>query len=141
MGIAGEVGHMGINYNAKRFQNESMGTFEYCAGTEGAARYMMERMYEFPGSILNENSTYMDIVEAYEKGDPLAVYAIEKMDSFVEKVKQAIMQFVHPSVGETIVIRYSCLNEDSFLLGGYYYILESLYKENLILERIRQAMD
>ncbi len=170
LGIAGEVGHMGINYNAKQFRNESMGTFEYCAGTESATRYMMERLYEFPGSMLNEDSTYMDIVEAYEKGDPLAVYAIEKMawmlgygianivyiinpdciilgpdypnvDSFVEKVRQSIMQFVHPSVCENMVIRYSCLNEDSFLLGGYYYILESLYKDNLILERIRQAMD
>lgn len=170
LGIAGEIGHMGINYNAKQFRNESMGTFEYCAGTESAVHYMLERLYEFPDSILNEDSSYMDIVEAYEKKDPLAVYAIEKMawmlgygianivyivnpdciilgpdypktDSFVGKVRQAVKQLVRPPVSDSMVIRYSGLNEDSFLLGGYYYILERLYKENLILERIRQAMD
>lgn len=170
LGIAGEVGHMGINYNARRSREEPEGTFEYCAGTESAVRYMLERLYEFPESVLNEDSGYMDIVEAYEKKDPLAVYAVEKMawmlgygianivyivnpdciilgpdypkaDSFIEKVKAAVKQFVHPPVSDSIVIRYSGLNEDSFLLGGYYYILERLYKENLILERIRQAMD
>lgn len=78
-GIAGEIGHMGINYNGRRIQNEISGTFEYCAGTESAVRYMLERLYEFPDSILNENSTYMEIVDAYRKKDALAVYAIEKM--------------------------------------------------------------
>ena len=78
-GIAGEIGHMGINYNGRRIQNETSGTFEYCAGTESAVRYMLERLYEFPDSILNENSTYMEIVDAYRKKDALAVYAIEKM--------------------------------------------------------------
>jgi len=170
LGIAGEVGHMGINYNGKRSQNESMGTFEYYAGTESAVRYMLERLYEFPDSALNEASTYMDIVEAYKKKDPLAVYAIEKMawmlgygianivyminpdciilgpdypemECFLEKVRQVVKQFVHPLVEDSITIRYSSLSEDSFLLGGYYYVLETLYKENMILEKIRQASE
>lgn len=165
LGIAGEIGHMGINYNKKRFQNESSGTFEYCAGTESAIRYMLERLYEYPNSVLHEDSTYADIVNAYRRKDPLAVYAIEKMawmlgygianivylinpdciilgldypdtEEFIEKVKQVVKQFVHPLVWENMSIRYSRLSEDSFLLGGYYYALERLYRENLILEKI-----
>ena len=168
-GIAGEVGHMGINYNGKRFENESGGTFEYCAGTESAVRYMLERLYEFPDSILNEDSTYPDIVEAYRKKDPLAVYAIHKMawmlgygivnivyinnpdcvilgpdypdmEEFIEEVRRVVKQLVHPLVGDGILIRYSRLSEDSFLLGGYYYVLEKLCQENLILEKVRQIM-
>lgn len=170
LGIAGEIGHMGVNYNGRRSLEESKGTFEYCAGTESAVRYMLERLYEFPDSVLKEDSTYLDIVEAYQKKDPLAVCAIEKMawmlgygiasivyiinpdciilgpdypelDSFIEKVEQVVKQFVHPLIGESVSIRYSKLSEDSFLLGGYYYVLERLYKENLILEKIRQVWE
>ena len=57
VGIAGEIGRMGINYNGKRNQDECMGTFEYYAGTESAVRYMLERLYEFPDSVLDEDST------------------------------------------------------------------------------------
>lgn len=170
VGIAGEIGHMGINYNGKQSQNAGHGTLEYCAGTESAVRYMMERLYEFPDTPLNEESTYQDIVLAYQENDPLAIWAIEKMawmlgygianivyiinpdciilgqdypvaDSFINKVNQVVRQFVHPSVGETVSVRYSQLSEDSFLLGGYYYVLEQLYKENSILDKIRAVMD
>ncbi len=169
-GIAGEIGHMGINYNGRRIQNEISGTFEYCAGTESAVRYMLERLYEFPDSILNENSTYMEIVDAYRKKDALAVYAIEKMawmlgygianivyiinpdciilgqdypdmDCFIDKVRQVVEEFVQPVARDGISIRYTRLHEDSFLLGGYYYVLETLYKENLILEKVRLVME
>ena len=170
VGIAGEIGRMGINYNGKRNQDECMGTFEYYAGTESAVRYMLERLYEFPDSVLDEDSTYTDIVEAYQKRDPLAVYAIEKMawmlgygianivyminpdciilgpdypemECFLEKVRQVVKQFVHPLVEESITIRYSARSEDSFLLGGYYHVLEALFKENLILEKIRHITE
>lgn len=170
LGIAGEVGHMGINYNKKRSRNEREGTFEYGAGTESAIRYMQEQLYAYPDSLLHENSTYMEIAKAYQAGDPLAVYAIEKMawmlgfgianliyfinpdcvilgpdypnsNAFLDKVRQVIKDLVHPPISDRVMIRYSALDEDSFLLGGYYYTLERLYKENLILEIIRQTMD
>lgn len=168
LGIAGEVGHIGINYNGRRFENEHSGTFEYCAGTESAVRYMQERLFEFPDSMLNEKSTYQDIVEAYQRHDPLAVWAIEKMawmlgygianiiyminpdciilgpdypndESFVEVVRRTVRQFVSPYVGKCVSIRYSRLEEDSFLLGGYYYILEKLCNGESIIEKIEQA--
>lgn len=167
VGIAGEIGHMGVNYNGRQSQNEANGTWEYCAGTESAVRHMLERLYEFPDSVLNENSTYQDILQAYYEKDQLAVWAIEKMawmlgygianivytinpdciilgpdypevDSFIERVNQVVKQFVHPSVADTVSVRYSKLSEDSFLFGGYYYVLEKLYKDNSLIEKIRQ---
>lgn len=168
LGIAGEVGHIGINYNGRRFENQHMGTFEYCAGTESAVRNMQERLFEFPESLLNEKSTYQDIVEAYYRKDPLAVWAIEKMawmlgygianiiyminpdciilgpdypenETFLERVRETVRQFVSPYVGECVSIRYSRLKEDSFLLGGYYYTLEKLCNGETIIEKIQQA--
>lgn len=66
LGIAGEIGHMGINYNGKHVQNGIQGTYEYCAGTESAVRYMLERLYEFPESPLTEKSSYWEILDAYK---------------------------------------------------------------------------
>ena len=170
LGIAGEIGHMGINYNGKRVKNQYQSTFEYCAGTESAVRYMHERLYEFPDSILTEDSKYHDIVNAYKKEDPLAIYAMEKMawmlgygisniiyiinpdciileadypdlEPFLDKVQQSVKQFVHPFILENVSIRFSRLSEDSILLGGYYFVLDKLFKKNLFLDLIRQAID
>lgn len=170
VGIAGEIGHMGIQYNSRRTQKEMTGTFEYCAGTDSAMRYVLERLYEYPDSALQEESTYKDVVDAYMDNDPLAVYAINKMawmlgygianiiyiinpdciilgpdypetDAFLEEVKRVVREFVHPLVGDSISIRYSRLSEDSFLFGGYYYVLESLFKDNTILEKIQRTID
>lgn len=167
LGLAGEVGYMGINYNSRRYGQELSGTFEYCAGTESATRYVRERLYEFPNSALTENCTYQEVLEAYYSKDPLAIWVIEKMawmlgygisniiymvnpdciiigpdypntEHFLNRVKESICNCVPPYVAECACIRYSELNSDSFLLGGYYYMLDRLMKEDII-SRIRQA--
>lgn len=160
LGIAGEVGYMGINYNGNRLGYERAGTYEYCAGSESAVRYVAQRLTEFPDSSLTENSSYQEVLEEYRKGDPLAVWAVEKMawmlgygianiiytvnpdciiigsdypetEHFLSKVKESVRKCVPPYVEECAVIRFSHLNEDSFLLGGYYYTLERLVKEDI----------
>lgn len=168
LGVAGEIGHMGINFNEPRTSKESLGTYEYCAGTESAVRYMLERLYEFPDSPLTENSAYQDILDAYKVSDPLATYAMEKMGwmlgfgianaiyilnpdiiileqdypnwtPFLKKVQVAVRQFVHPYILESVSIRSSSLSEDSILLGGYYFVIEQLLKNNTLLDQIRLA--
>lgn len=169
MGLAGEVGYTGINYNGKCIDNKNVGSFEYSAATESACRYMLQRLFEFPESNMTENTTYYELLEEYKKGDPLATWAIEKMawmlgyglaniiytvnpdviiidvdypktEHFLSKVKESIRQCVPDYVAECTVIRFSELNEDSFLLGGYYYTLNNLYKQD-ILEIIRQSKE
>ena len=143
------------------------GTYEYRAGIESLRRYVGERLTEFPESPLTENSTYQEILEEYKKGDPLALWAVERMawmlgygianiiytvnpdciiigpdypntEHFLSKVKESIRNCVPPYVEECTIIRYSRLNEDSFLLGGYYYNLDRLLKDD-IFTRIREA--
>lgn len=166
-GIAGEIGRTGINYNARRTPNGFEGTYEFCAGAESATRYVQERLFEFPDSMLTENSTYDEIVRAYKQNDPLAVYAMEKIawmlgyglanliyaidpdyiileekypdyPPFLEKVRQSVRQFVDPYIFERVSITHSKLKYDSVLLGGYYYILEKLLKEGDLLEKIQR---
>ena len=167
LGLAGEVGYMGINFNRTK-ETDRSGTFEYCAGTESAMRYVRERLFEFPQSPLTEESSYQDVLDAYRKDDPLAKWAVEKMASmlgygianiiytvnpdciiigpdypdtedFLEKVRETIRRFVPPYVEQCAHIRFSALNEDSFLLGAYYYMIERFMNDD-ILERIAGAL-
>ncbi len=167
LGLAGEVGYTGINYNGNRRGYERAGTFEYCAGIESLMRYVSDRLVEFPESPLTENSTYQEVLEEYKKSDPLALWAVEKMawmlgygianiiytvnpdciiigpdypdtEHFLSKVKESIRNCVPPYVEECTIIRYSRLNSDSFLLGGYYYALERFLNGD-IFTPIREA--
>lgn len=168
MGIAGEIGHMGINFNAGHGTDPANGRYEYYSGTESALRYVRERLFEFPNTILHEYSTYPEIMEAYRAGDPLAVYAMEKMawmlgygianlvyllnpdqiilgeaypsyQPFLDRVWKSVCSVVHPSILEGCTLRFSQL-EDSILLGGYHLVLEKSFRDNSILDYIRGEM-
>lgn len=168
LGLAGEAGYMGINYNHVRGGRE--GTFEYCAGSESTARYVKERLFEFPDSILDENSTYLEVFDAYRNGDELATWAVHKVawmlgygianiiylinpdcivigpdypdtEDFVNKVRESIRNFVPAFVEENASIRYSKISQDSFMLGGFYYTFENLCKKDNIFELIRSAKE
>ena len=165
LGLAGEGGYMGINYNQAR---GNKGTFEYCAGSESAARYVKERLFEFPDTILNEKSTYLEVFDAYRKGDALATWAVHKVawmlgygianiiylinpdciiigpdypdtKDFVNKIREAIRNFVRAFVEENASIRYSKISQDSFLLGGFYYTFDNLCRRDNIFDLIRSA--
>lgn len=165
LGLAGEGGYMGINYNQAR---GNKGTFEYCAGSESAARYVKERLFEFPDTILNEKSTYLEVFDAYRKGDALATWAVHKVawmlgygianiiylinpdciiigpdypdtKDFVNKIREAIRNFVPAFVEENASIRYSKIIQDSFLLGGFYYTFDNLCRRDNIFDLIRSA--
>lgn len=167
LGLAGEGGYMGINYNQER---GNKGTFEYCAGSESAARYVKERLFEFPDTILNEKSTYLDVFDAYRKGDALATWAVHKVawmlgygianiiylinpdciiigpdypdtKDFVNKIREAIRNFVPAFVEENASIRYSKISQESFLLGGFYYTFDNLCRRDNIFDLIRSAKD
>ena len=165
LGLAGEGGYMGINYNQAR---GNKATFEYCAGSESAARYVKERLFEFPDTILNEKSTYLEVFDAYRKGDALATWAVHKVawmlgygianiiylinpdciiigpdypdtKDFVNKIREAIRNFVPAFVEENASIRYSKISQDSFLLGGFYYTFDNLCRRDNIFDLIRSA--
>ena len=168
LGLAGEAGYMGINYNHVKGGRE--GTFEYCAGSESVTRYVKERLFEFPDSVLDENCTYMEVFDAYRSGDELAIWAVHKVawmlgygianiiylinpdciiigpdypdtEDFVNKVRESIRNFVPAFVEQNASIRYSKISQDSFMLGGFYYTFENLCKKDNIFELIRSAKE
>ena len=162
-GTAGEIGHMGISY----LQKSTAGTLEYRAGCESAVIYMKERLFEFPGSPLAEDSTYQDILDAYHAGDPLASWVMDKLawmlgygianivyvlnpdviilgpdypgdEAFLQQVRDAVRSLTQLPGAERVTIRYSDISDDSFLLGGFYYVREKLLREDRLIDRVRE---
>ncbi|MDY3250956.1 MAG: ROK family protein [Candidatus Choladocola sp.] len=161
LGIAGEIGYTGIDYKSRYFRDMDCGALEYCAGTESVVRYVNERLFEFPESPLTSESSYKEILEAYKKGDKLAQWAIDKLawvlgygvanvvytinpdcvilgadypdtEDFLEKVRESACKRIPAPLRKYVNIRFSELSEDSFMLGGFYYVLEQLYKKDII---------
>lgn len=169
LGIAGEVGYTGIDYKSRNLPETDCGALEFCAGTESTVRYVNERLFEFSNSPLTSESSYKEILEAYKKGDELATWAIDKLawmlgygisniiytinpdcvilgadypdtEDFLEKVRAAACRRIPLPLRKYVNIRFSELSEDSFMLGGFYYVLEQLYKKDIIAT-IRTALD
>jgi predicted NBD/HSP70 family sugar kinase len=170
LGIAGEIGHMGINLYGNRMEFGNIGSFEQYAGTEAAYNYMLCRLHEFPDTKLSAESTYKDIVRAYYDGDALAVWTMEKIawmlgygivniiyflnpdiiiieadypscDAFFGKIREMVKSNVHPLIYESVSIRPSNLKRDSVLWGGYYLTLEKFLAKQELLESIRGIIE
>lgn len=99
-GIAGEIGHMGINFNAKRNEFNKVGILERYAAPINLIRSVEERLHEFPHSQLNERSTISDIYHYYEKDDELAVWAVNQMAWFLSYGIKNLLYILNP---DTIV--------------------------------------
>lgn len=167
VGIAGEIGHMGINFNGSQNAGGNRGTFEKYASTGATRQYVLERMYEFPNTKLTESCSYDDIRQAYLEEDPLALAALDKLawmlgyglvnlifvlnpnriilsesypdcPRFLGKVREGMSGMLYPQLTDSLQILYSGIKMDSTILGGYYLVTESLLKNNLLLERIKE---
>ena len=164
VGIAGEIGHMGVNFNGPA-QKGQHGMFESYASTGSVRKYMLERMYEFPGTTLTDASDYLQIRDAYLNNDPLAVCAMDNLawklaygltnlifvmnpsrivlsedypfcQNFIDKVKADLRQMVYPELLDTTTIQFSTLQMDSTILGGYCLVLDRLVKSDQLLDTL-----
>lgn len=83
-GVAGEIGHLGINFNARLHERHVdrpgfEGLFEDYASPRALRSAVAERLIEFPNSPLTENPSIDDIVAAFDEGDDLANWAVRRM--------------------------------------------------------------
>ena len=60
---------------------------------------------------------------------------------FVNKIREAIRNFVPAFVEENASIRYSKISQESFVLGGFYYTFDNLCRRDNIFDLIRIAKD
>lgn len=169
LGIAGEIGYMGVNFGGPVAEGGNRGTFEYYSSSESIKRYMLERLYEFPDATLSEKSTLDDIMEQYAKGDVLAKWALEKTawylaygiaslalilnpdvivlgadypqsEDFLEAVRGSVKQMVYNEIFEALNIDFSRIEGNATLLGGYYLVMDNLIASQKFLDKIKEII-
>lgn len=164
-GIAGEIGHMGINFNGPKNEFGHRGTFEYYASTESALQYVKDFLVDCPDTVLSEDSTYAELMDAYHAGDALAQRVMQRLarmmgygianlvyalnpdcivlgadypddSDFMNTIISTVREMVQPEIMDSMIIRYSTLQDDTVLLGGYYYALMQMDDDRTLYERI-----
>ena len=61
-------------------------------------------------------------------------------EEFVNKIRFAIKTMVHSEISSRMDIRYSEIDDDTTLLGGYSFILEDFSEKKILYEMIKKAI-
>lgn len=87
-GTAGEIGHLGINclVTHKGINSDiqfSHSVYEEFASPASMQRSLIEHLYDYPDSTLTSSASLEDIYAAYDRGDALATWAVNRMARFL----------------------------------------------------------
>lgn len=169
LGTAGEIGHMGINFNGPVAESGNRGIFEYYSSAESTRRYMLDRLHEFDQSVLSESSTLEDIYLEYSLENPLAVWAVERTawylgygiaglvsllnpniviigvdyprsQKFLDAVRASVRQLTYSEIYEGMTIDFSQIEGDVTLLGGYSFVVDSLIHSKQIYDQLKRII-
>ena len=138
-GVAGEVGHLGINFNSAVYTRNLEtagfnGLFEDYASPRALRQHVTSRLLEFPESPLTETSTPQEIYAAFEDGDPLAEWAIGRVCQFLAYGLAGLVFVLDPDVvvlGDAFPASDAILTRIRASLAGY---LPSVLVERLDLK-------
>lgn len=139
-GVAGEVGHMGINFNAVHYSSISnskyRGLFEEYASPRALLDAVSDRLIDFPESQLNDSSTLEDIYKAYEKRDKLAVWAMNRVSRLLAYGLTGLVFVLNPGV---IVLGDKIIRSERFLSKLKHFMKELLPEMLYNTLEIRQS--
>lgn len=168
-GIAGEIGQLGIYFNGPKNTYGERGTLEHYASSSAVKHYVRDRLCEFPDTVLSEESSYREILSAYEAGDDLAGWAFDMVaqrlaygllsaiflinpeiiviepdypvcDRFLNKLRSSLFEMLNPELAKRIILRYSDVAEDTTLRGGYEFTVQYLASNNSLYERLKEIL-
>lgn len=102
-GVAGEVGHLGINFNSAIHTRNSEttefnGLLEDYASPRALRQHLTSRLLDFPESTLTEHSSIDDIDRAFSEGDPLAVWVIDRVGKLLAYGLAGLVFVLDPDV-------------------------------------------
>lgn len=169
-GISGEIGQMGILFSGSKGPNGQRGVLENYASSMSVKKYLRLRLFEFPETKLSEESSFLEIRQAYYDEDPLAVWAFDavawhlayglastifvinprviiigpdypKSKRFTDKIKQTLNELMDERISNRIEIRFSDIEKDPTLEGGYRYVIQTLIRDCSLFERVSDIMN
>lgn len=148
IGVAGEIGHMSINFNGPKCACGNVGCLEMYSSAHAVSEYVKREVETLGKSTLAASYSYEDILEAYMKDDPVAVDAInnsadylsvgianimniynpsgiiigDKLSNagqrFLDRVKEKVKTLISPDIYETTGISLSSFSQDAALVGA-----------------------
>lgn len=169
-GTAGEIGHLGINcfVTHKGINSDiqfSHSVYEEFASPAAMQRSLIEHLYDYPDSSLTSSASLEDIYAAYDQGDALATWAVNRMARFLayglaglvftldpeiivlgdeiprsEKFKASLNKFMSDYLPEglksDLKIRFSNYDGDTSLSGAGIMLATEMMQSGKILECI-----
>lgn len=120
-GIAGEVGHMGINgLTRRRGKNGDYGgTWEEYASPTAIKDMTLENWIDFPGTTLPEEPTLEQIYDAYEAGDELAEWVMNRAARYLAYGLTGLIFILNP---EVVVLGDKVIRSEKFEKKLYSYM-------------------
>ena len=124
-GIAGEVGHMGINCLTRRHGKNSDfgGIWEDYASPLSIRDNVREHFMDYPETILSEECTLEQIYDAYDKGDDLAEWAMKRAARYLAYGLTSLIFVLNP---EVIVLGDEIIRSEKFSKQLYGYMKKFL---------------
>jgi len=124
-GIAGEVGHMGINCLTRQHGNKSDfgGLWEDYASPLSIRDNVRENWMDYPDTMLEENAALEDIYLAYEAGDDLAEWALKRAARYLAYGLTGLIFILNP---EVIVLGDEIIRSEKFEKQLYGYMKKFL---------------
>ncbi|AEV29544.1 transcriptional regulator/sugar kinase [Sphaerochaeta pleomorpha str. Grapes] len=97
LGIAGEIGHMSIDYKGIPCECGNVGCLERYASTSAVLEKIQLKANEF-NTVLHENSTWAEVIEAYKINDTLAVEEINNSANYIGFALSSLSNVLNPAV-------------------------------------------
>lgn len=169
-GIAGEIGHLGLNCfaNSKGINSDTVyshSIYEEFASPASLQRMVQEHLYDYPNSKLKSDASLSEIYDAYDCGDPLADWSVNRMARFLayglaglvytldpevivlgdeiprsEKFKGILFKFLADFLPDNLLdglkIRFSTFVGDSSLAGAGIMLATDMMQSGKILDCI-----
>jgi predicted NBD/HSP70 family sugar kinase len=101
LGIAGEIGHMSLQYDGPKCECGNYGCMDVFCSTSAVLREIRSSINDFPNSVLSSRCTIGDVIAAYRDGDELAKKVINKAARYLGYGIASLTNVINPG---TIII-------------------------------------
>jgi predicted NBD/HSP70 family sugar kinase len=101
LGIAGEIGHMSLQYDGPRCECGNYGCLDCFCSTAAIMKELKENISNYPNSCLMNANSISDIIEAYKNGDELAKTLVNKAARYLGFCIVSLINIINPG---TIII-------------------------------------
>jgi N-acetylglucosamine repressor len=169
LGIAGEIGHMSIEFDGPKCECGNNGCLEHYCSTIALEREVKKSLISFPDSTLQQDHSFTAIMKALEAGDELAARELRRAAWYLgfglvnvvnlfnpdvitigddlaragapllEAVQQTVRSHVLPSVYRSLHIELSSFETDPVLVGVSTLVVEKALQSPSALEGLAQA--